>query len=203
MYKAIGFDLGGVIIESAPPKIYQAMAERFQVEEAVLRKAMDQYLPSYDRGEVSAEQFWKNVTAALGVKFDIAMDEQLWNEKYVSSSPIRTEVLDLVERLKTNGYKVGMLSNIDSEHGHLNMDRGIFDHFPVVLLSYQIHARKPEPKAFEALAEALGVVPKELIFIDDLEVNVHGAEKVGMKGLQYNSFETLVADLRNLDINTD
>ena len=179
------------------------MAERFQVEESELRKVMDQYLPAYDRGEVSVGQFWQNVTAALGVEFDIAMDEQLWNEKYISSSPIRKEVLELVERLKANGYKVGMLSNIDSEHGHLNMDRGIFEHFPIVLLSYQIHARKPEPKAFEALTQAMGVKPEELVFIDDLEVNIRGAEQVGIKGVHYSNFESLVRNLQGLGINTN
>lgn len=200
MIKAVGFDLGGVIIHSAPPYIYRQIQKELKVSEADLQAAMDEYLPSYDRGELNSGEFWHEVTQRLGIDYDLKQDQHLWSDDYVSHSPVHGSVLRLAEKLRRSGYKTAILSNIDHEHGGLNADRGIFEHFDAVLLSHQIEARKPEPAAFTALAERLGVKPAEVVFIDDIAANVAGARAAGMEAIKYHSYHDLLQQLRKLGV---
>jgi putative hydrolase of the HAD superfamily len=40
---------------------------------------------------------------------------------------------------------------------------------------------KPDPRAYEIVAERLGVAPGDCLFLDDREVNVLAAREVGMR----------------------
>jgi len=44
---------------------------------------------------------------------------------------------------------------------------------------------KPDPRAYAAVAEALGLTPGDCVFIDDQARNVAGAERAGMRAVQF------------------
>ncbi|HSH31130.1 MAG TPA: HAD family phosphatase [Candidatus Saccharimonadales bacterium] len=196
MYKAIGFDLGGVIIEYAIPRWMEFASERLGVKQAALELAYARLRPLVDTGEISNHQFWARLVKDCGSQVDPAGTEHLWNDNYIAENPFITGMLDLVDRLKTGGYRVGLLSNIDFDHGSINKTRGITEHFDVALFSNEIKARKPEPAAFARLAEALRVQMDELIFIDDLPENAAGARAAGAYGILFEGYQALVDELK-------
>jgi len=53
--------------------------------------------------------------------------------------------------------------------------------------------RKPDPGIFHHAAEEIGVPPEYCFFIDDLEENVLGAQRVGMDGYHFtrNNYKAL------------
>jgi epoxide hydrolase-like predicted phosphatase len=199
-YKAIGFDLGGVIIASALPHFFQYAQSALGVSTADLIHAFEHAKQPLERGEISATKFWHRLTSQLGVKFEPGVFLKLWTEHFLEDSPVRGEMLQLVDNLKAAGYRVGMLSNTTSEHVSLNRHRGIFEHFAVALMSNEIGTRKPEPEAYLKLAEALQVDPAEMVFIDDLEENIAGAQAVGMTGIKFSGYGPLVAELQRLGV---
>lgn len=47
--------------------------------------------------------------------------------------------------------------------------------------SHEIHERKPDLASYEKVIGLSGIKPAETLFVDDLEKNIVGAEKAGLK----------------------
>jgi putative hydrolase of the HAD superfamily len=79
-----------------------------------------------------------------------------------------------------------MLSNMPRELGDALKSRtGRLNSFDHVTLSYEIHAAKPEPAAYEHCLEGLGVTAEQTLFFDDRIANVQAAELLGMRAIQF------------------
>jgi putative hydrolase of the HAD superfamily len=59
-------------------------------------------------------------------------------------------------------------------------------------VSGELGTIKPSAEIFEHVMQQLGVTPEQTVFIDNKEVNVRGAEALGIAGHVY----TTAADLR-------
>lgn len=199
MYKAVGFDMGGVIIYYYIPDLLRGLADHYGVEVGVAVEAHRLERPAVDVGEISVDEFWQRLIQRIKPGADPGETRHIWSERYVEHNPIGEGMLELVDSLHRR-YKVGLLSNIDREHAQLNYGRGIFDHFDTVLLSDEVGVRKPDRAAYELLASKLETEPEATIFIDDNSENVKGAELAGMTGILFESRPQLVADLKRLGI---
>jgi len=201
MYKAIGFDMGGVIIAFSIPHQIDVISHELRVPYDQVEAAYRELRPKLDVAAMTNQEFWAELLRRVGSQADAASTEHIWSDNYVRDNPFIDGMLALVARLKANGYKVGLLSNIDQEHADLNRDRHIYDRFDVALLSDELHARKPDGEAFQDLAAALEVQPAELVFIDDLAENVAGAEQFGATGILFRGYSDLIRQLDSLGIN--
>ena len=110
-----------------------------------------------------------------------------------------TELLELIRKLKTSDYKIGMISNMSNNwvrEAFLDSEeQSLFDD---MVFSYEVGLNKPNPEIYELSCERLGVRPSDTIFVDDSEVNCQGAEKTGMKTIHYRNFATFVEELSSL-----
>lgn len=202
MYKAIGFDLGGVIIDYSPKTQQEYLARVLEVAPTVLSQAYRMYRPQVDAGMISNSEFWDYLITATASRFDPIATGHLWNEGYEQLSLV-DGMLELVDRLRGNGYKTAMFSNLDPDHTAIDRRRGLFDHFDVAVVSNEIREIKPHPKAYQILAAKLDILTSELIFIDDTSDNVTGAEEAGCLGLLFANTQDLIMQLRQLKINCD
>ena len=85
-----------------------------------------------------------------------------------------------------NRYRVGLLTN-----GPIRAQRdkietlGWEDRFDVALVTGELPAGKPDPRAFEALAAALDASPEEIIYVgDERDADVVGATEAGFVAVQ-------------------
>lgn len=198
--KAIGFDIGGVILPYSIREQKKFIATAINVDIDKVFAAYKTYLPELEIGALGTEEFWRDIIEYTGSTADPKATMGVWTDHYIRDNPIVTEIIDLVDSLGRRGYNTGILSNIDSAHGIINLHRHIFEHFDRVLLSYQIGVRKPEPAAFRLLAESLAVEFEELVFVDDLPMNIEAANQLGIDGLLYTSFGQLIYDLKQRNI---
>jgi putative hydrolase of the HAD superfamily len=73
---------------------------------------------------------------------------------------------------------------------------GLVDH---LVYSHEAGARKPEPRAFEAVLGALGAEPADCLFIDDDPGNIEGARAMGISAhLFTGNAETIARIERHL-----
>ncbi|NEV80695.1 HAD-IA family hydrolase, partial [Rhodopseudomonas sp. BR0C11] len=70
----------------------------------------------------------------------------------------------------------------------------LFDH---VIESAKIGLRKPDPKIYQMMIEALGVDPKACVYLDDLGVNLKPAREMGMATIKVVSAEQAIAELED------
>jgi putative hydrolase of the HAD superfamily len=71
----------------------------------------------------------------------------------------------------------------------------MFDH---VLESSKIGIRKPDPRIYALMCEALMVDPSACIYLDDLGINLKPARQMGMTTIKVTSEAQLLADLNAL-----
>lgn len=108
-------------------------------------------------------------------------------------------VLGLAEQLKSQGYKIGILSNIGGMGEELMRKKrlGMFD---VVLTSGDIGVSKPDKRAFDMLAEKLGVELDEMVFIDDAHSYIEPMQSYGIRGILYTKYDRLIEALKQIGI---
>jgi putative hydrolase of the HAD superfamily len=68
----------------------------------------------------------------------------------------------------------------------------LFNH---VIESAKIGLRKPDPRIYQMMVEALGVDPKHCIYLDDLGVNLKPARAMGMTTIKVTSGRQAIAEL--------
>jgi putative hydrolase of the HAD superfamily len=186
MTRAIVFDLFGVIaltqapedlrrIEAAARMTADGDAERFWKVYWDLREP-------YDAGQTAAG-YWASVADRLGVRFDDAAVNALVEADVRSWSRADPAMVELIGELAGQGRTLGLLSNIvadlvpvfEARHG------AWLSHFATLAYSCDTGVAKPDHRAYEIVAERLGVAPRDCLFIDDREVNVVAAREVGMR----------------------
>ena len=127
----------------------------------------------------------------IGRKWHLQLSEQqwqqlawLWYEPLGKIATVETNIIDTLEKLKSFGLKLGIVSNTfvhgSSLDRHL-MQLGMLDYFPVRLYSYDYRFRKPDRRIFEAAADMAGEEPKKTMFVGDrLDNDIKGAMKARM-----------------------
>ncbi|WP_408957491.1 HAD family hydrolase [Natrinema sp. 74] len=83
-------------------------------------------------------------------------------------------------------YRVGLLTNgpVRAQRDKLET-LGWEGAFDAVVVTGELEAGKPDPRAFEAIAEELGVDPTETVYVgDEVEADVRGATEAGMAAIQ-------------------
>jgi len=72
---------------------------------------------------------------------------------------------------------------------------GLYRHFDYKILSCDVGLKKPDPRFYNLALKAAKVKPDEAIFIDDNDVYVEAAAKVGIKSILYTDNLSLKQDL--------
>lgn len=70
----------------------------------------------------------------------------------------------------------------------------LFDHI-FVTSDYGID--KTDPNSYQYIANLLKVKPEEIVFIDDLDENIHAAKETGIYAIQYFDNQKLFTQLNN------
>jgi putative hydrolase of the HAD superfamily len=68
----------------------------------------------------------------------------------------------------------------------------LFDH---VIESAKIGLRKPDPRIYRMMIEALKVDPRNCVYLDDLGVNLKPAREMGMTTIKVSSAAQAIAEL--------
>jgi putative hydrolase of the HAD superfamily len=187
--KNIAFDLGGVVIALSYENAIKTF-ENIGLHDA--RQHLDAFhqhgiFGDLESGMISSEEFRVELGRIIGR--ELTMDEcyYAWHG-YVESVPQRN--LDMLLRLRQQGYKVCLLSNTNPfmmqwacspafDGGHHAIDH-YFDH---LYLSYECKVMKPSPKIFQMMLEGQKSTADETLFIDDSPKNCAIAETLGIHTL--------------------
>ncbi|MEA2465773.1 MAG: putative hydrolase of the superfamily [Acidobacteriota bacterium] len=92
--------------------------------------------------------------------------------------------------LKARGFAVGLISNTGRTPGYVLRPileaLGLASSIDVMVFSNEQGECKPRPSIFEELRRGLGVAYDELVFVgDNLYVDVHGAQRCGMRAVHF------------------
>jgi putative hydrolase of the HAD superfamily len=149
-----------------------------------------------ERGECSGPEF-ERVLAARLLRLDggAVSAEGLLRRMFAASLPVPA-MYETIRTLRGAGYSTALLSNSWGCDLYPRADfPGLFD---VVVISGEVGMRKPEEAIFRHAAQALGLEPRQCVFIDDIEANVAAATASGMTALLHTEAAATVAALQDL-----
>lgn len=191
--RAIILDYGDVISLPVDPKVLAWMAKLFQVPVKRFCETYAQFRHDYDRGALSAAEYWRNVGRANGVVVSHDQLQDLRKADVAMWGRLNPSILDWVVELRGAGYKTAVLSNMhDDMVQHIRANGEWAKRFDVVVLSSALGMVKPEPEIFEHCLKRLGVSASEALFIDDRDANIEGALRAGISGIVAPTTEALV-----------
>ena len=190
-YKAVIFDLFETLITEWGHKKYTKNEmcsdlgiEREQFDIYWDEKETDQYL-----GRISFEDSILYVCEKCQKSIDPLtlsnIIDQRVKTKSVCVEYVNPDVFRLLKSIKEMGLKTAIVSNCSSEEVNLLRESEIYKYFDEVILSYEVHMKKPDACIYEEAAKRLGVTSRECIFVGDGGSNeLVGAKAVGMKAIQ-------------------
>jgi putative hydrolase of the HAD superfamily len=183
-------DIGGVL-HATGSYLVTRMAEREPAVRRVLERIggisseRDELWQRMLRRELTEREYWARRAAELGAALGETWDTRAMIERLYELPQrdwLRGDVVDLMADTRAAGMPVGALTNDMARfHGQEWVDRQ--DHlklFDVVIDASVTGVLKPDPRAFLDAARALGLPPRQVVFLDDMPGNVEGARAVGL-----------------------
>jgi HAD superfamily hydrolase (TIGR01509 family) len=203
MVRAVVFDIGGVL-EITPPTGWQARwCSQLGLSEEAFRALLAPPGRAGSLGRIGLERYTATAQALLGLDDEqtVAFMDDLWHE-YLGTP--NTELIGYFTGLRDR-VRTGILSNSFVGAREREQERyGFEDLCDVIAYSHEIGVMKPDPAAYLAVCELLEVEPDEVVFLDDLERCVEGAEAVGMKAVLFGDNEQAIAEIEaHLDVRAD
>ena len=95
----------------------------------------------------------------------------------------------------TNNAPTGKGAGMSSSSDKAQQIAEVFAQFDHVIESSKAGVRKPDPRIYRMMCEALGVAPAECVYLDDLGINLKPARDMGMTTIKVTSEAQLLADL--------
>lgn len=196
MYKAIIFDFGGVMHSVQNLNTKQFIADGLKVELDIIKPLLDEQIEKLGFGLISEDAFWKEIKRHIN---QLPPNyKSLLRDNLAITADLYPEMVELVESLKSKNLRVAVLSNTIAPHEEILRSRKAYDLFDLVVLSHNIHIRKPDIKAYEYTLNKLGVKGQEAVYIDDLEENLLPAKKLGMAIVQAINPLQVINDLNEI-----
>jgi putative hydrolase of the HAD superfamily len=202
MVEAVIFDFGGVMTTSP----FEAFA-RFERERGypadIIRNTnaanhLENAWAKFERAEIDLDTFDR-----LFAEESLALGGAAVSGREVLpllAGDLRPEMVEALRRIKSE-CKTGCITNnlpanaIGSQSGrsfYVAEVMALFDH---VIESAKIGLRKPDPRIYQMMIEALGVNPADCVYLDDLGVNLKPARALGMTTIKVVSASQAITEL--------
>lgn len=189
--KNIIFDFGGVLIGWDPKEVFKTI---FDTEEEVdwfidnictmdWNEQQDAGRPIEEANKFLIEKFPEH-------KENILAYYDRWEEMLTGS--IDGTVKILKRFVDDESFKVVGLTNWSAETFPVAQERYEFlQWFDGIVVSGVEKCKKPEEKIYNILLERYNLKPEESLFIDDNKRNILAGEKLGIRGIHFQSPEQL------------
>lgn len=193
--KAVIFDLGGVVMHGGYLPFVQHFCKACLTKEGKKRLA---YLErEVNLGNISELKFYRELQRV----FNVHLTPKQMHKEIVKRMKTDKRLVQLIPQLKKT--KVALFSNSIGNMAvevlrkrHLPVDK-LFDQ---IFISSRMHVAKPDSDAYREILRKLKVKPHEALMVDDRQVNIRGAKKLGMQGILYKNSAQLRKAIAKYDL---
>jgi putative hydrolase of the HAD superfamily len=201
MIEAVIWDFGGVLTSSPFEAFARFESERNLPADIIRRTNAANHLENawakFERAEVDIDAFDQLFAAeSLALGAEVRGKDVL----PLLSGDLRPEMVEALRRVKTV-FRTGCITNnlpansIGSKSGrslYIAEVMALFDH---IIESAKIGLRKPNPRIYQMMTDALDVDPENCVYLDDLGVNLKPARAMGMTTIKVLGAAQAIADL--------
>ncbi len=160
-------------------------------------RILPQLMCDWLKGTRTPEETMNYIDQAIlkGLDFDFSCDAEyavlhaiahmmFTPELFVQITRFSQEAINFICELKANGHKPYILSNWDAHSFAILQEQNpfFFELFDGIVLSAHARAIKPDPAIYHHILNKYHLNSADCFFIDDQEVNIEAAAKLGIAG---------------------
>ncbi|WP_328461568.1 HAD-IA family hydrolase [Actinoplanes sp. NBC_00393] len=197
--RALLIDLDGVLRRWDPAPMIATEVKYGLKPASFLETAMswDIYRPAM-AGEITDAEWMKLVADRLPLSAEESVAAVAEWQAY--RGEVDPEVLAFVREVRAGGRPVGIATNgTDRLRGDLDA-LGLTGEVDLVVSSWELKVHKPAPEYFEQACQAVGQLPKHVLFVDDDDRVVRGARSAGLSAYRWAGPEHLPYLRKVLDL---
>jgi putative hydrolase of the HAD superfamily len=197
--KGVVFDYGRVISNDQPKDTMKKMAALAGIDVNRFESLLWKNRAEFDRGSIRGKEYYRSLLKTADVNLDDDSLQKMLEIDINSWRSVNPETFKFIEDLKALGMKIAILSNMP--HDFLDMKFHCLDVFTLPdIFVFSCHTGwiKPEKEIYTILIDKCGLLPEELVFFDDIQINIDGALAAGMHGFLWTSAEQGRRDLASL-----
>ncbi|MGB3412147.1 MAG: HAD-IA family hydrolase [Microthrixaceae bacterium] len=202
MISAVFFDFGGVLL-SSPFEAFELYEKAIDVPTGTIRtlNANNHHGNAWarlERGELDVDSFVAEFEAeALVAGVTLDGHEVL----KCLHGELRPQMVEALRRCSER-FRTALLTN-NFISGSPDWSSGgsfapVLEYFDVVVESSVAGCRKPEIEFYETALERVGVAPSEVVFLDDLGVNLKPAREMGMTTIKVEDPAVAIQQLQDV-----
>ena len=180
--RCILFDLGGVLVGfRGVERVAEWLGDAEVAEEHWQRWLGSETVRGLELGRLSPEQF--AVAFLEEFRLDLGPDEVLAELPRFVGAPLEGAA-ELLDELEPH-YLLACLSNTNALHWpRASREMGLDRRLHRAFVSYETGLLKPDPEAFQHVCRELGLAPAEVLFFDDVRINVEAARSLGLAAVR-------------------
>ena len=210
-YRAVIFDLGGVVLPS-PFDAFRAYERRHGlphrfVSTVIVRGGEQGAWSRFERSELDAEAFEVAFAAECEAAGGRVSASDLFSEMRSGDAAGATagphpEMVAAIRAIRAEGLRTAALTNNwadDDGATHVSgtspLARQLAELFDTIVESAREGLRKPDPRIYELTCARVGVTPGEVVFLDDIGSNLKPARALGMTTIKVEDPALAVTEL--------
>ncbi|NCO10633.1 HAD family phosphatase [Candidatus Saccharibacteria bacterium] len=195
-------DIGEVLLLKDGDKSFtELLADELGVDVSLAQAINRAHYTTMDVKFISEDAFISALKKDLGYKapkdifayFARAYDKQVRpNIKF----------LDFLREIRSFGVKTAILSNTIAIYSDIQAKAGISKEggFDPILYSWEVEMLKPNKEIFEHAVRKLGTKPEDIVFIDDKEEHLRGAQSAGLRTILFDDTDSAIAKICRLNL---
>lgn len=182
MIQVVLFDLGNVLVNLGDTDTLNLMLSSHDNEkDAWLKWLASPSVKAFDTGQISLTDFAGSLIEEVsGTKARTEQVTAFSHEFTYWPQGLFDGALALVDSVKPHIHR-GILSNTNAAHWpRLMQEMKLAGHFDSYFASHHLGAAKPDLLIYQKVLAQLKVMPEQVLFIDDNQINIDAALSLGM-----------------------
>ena len=194
--RAVLFDYGEVLCRP-DPAAHQKLLDIAAIDSATFEQHYWHDRHDYDLGRLDGPTFWRRFGDAVGRAFTPAQIHALVETDVLMwTTRLQKPMLAWAATLQRAGFATAILSNMPFEIARaMRQTFGWLAGFTHLTFSCELGLAKPDPAIYTFTCDQLDVLPEDALFLDDKQVNVEAARRLGLRAIQFHSVAQLRGEL--------
>ncbi|TXN31335.1 HAD family hydrolase [Lacisediminihabitans profunda] len=198
--RVVVFDYGEVISHSPSERDRADLLAVAGVSDEAFWPPYWEHRDGLDQGRTSIRDYWRLVASDLGVEWSEATIHELWVADFTGWLSVNPATFEVIADLHDGGTRVALLSNAGFDFASPFRFSPMARFFERMFISAELSTIKPNPEIYLEVARELGITPQQMVFIDNKQVNVDGAEALGITGHHFIGAAELRTFLESLSV---
>ncbi len=197
-YRAVIFDLDGVLVDSEPIH-FEALNEILSQEGITLTEEENQEFLALPANEV-----WGRLAGRYALRGQVEEYLQRYEKEVMHAfqKPLKSPPFlpDLLHTLQSKGIALAVASSSRREWiEKILTTLNLREYFAVIVSSDDVQRGKPDPEVYLSAAQRLGIHPQECLAVEDAPNGVLSAKRAGMDVAVVQAFSPHSGPIRQAD----